>query len=106
MSDPIEDRVRAVLESTGIDHRLLDCDPALADTAEGRLEIAERHLADATHRQRIAQEKADGRRPLGPGMGSPAHWKTEARRLAELVATEQAKVDAARAALAVYTDPF
>jgi prolyl-tRNA editing enzyme YbaK/EbsC (Cys-tRNA(Pro) deacylase) len=34
MSDPIEDRVRAVLESTGVAHRLLDCDPALADTAE------------------------------------------------------------------------
>lgn len=34
MSDPIEDRVREVLQATGVTHRLLECDPALADTAE------------------------------------------------------------------------
>ena len=34
MSDPIEDRVREVLATTGVPHELLPCDPALADTAE------------------------------------------------------------------------
>lgn len=34
MSDPIEDRVRAVLATTGVSHQLLECDPALADTAQ------------------------------------------------------------------------
>jgi prolyl-tRNA editing enzyme YbaK/EbsC (Cys-tRNA(Pro) deacylase) len=34
MSDPIEDRVRAVLATTGVPHELRPCDPALADTAD------------------------------------------------------------------------
>lgn len=48
------------------------------------LEAARRGLVDVMARTLQAHRRATGKVPLGPGKGSPAHWATEARRLADL----------------------
>lgn len=71
------------------------------------VEAARRALADVMARTVQAHRKATGKLPLGPGLGSPAHWATEAGRLADLtMRTARQTEEVVDRHLATLSDPF